>query len=213
MAPPRSESTQSEPGMAPSRSVQTWSDLGMVQGIERLDARRREQVARRSAQDLAGGQVDPEPGEAADQVLFPPLAALSAAPNAGPGAGTNATVQGGPAIPMDEDDSQPSSVGSFSPEDYAALEGVIGQCDDEPLLVSPGGPDYSMLSPSERKKALAAARASEKKRFLAQKRRAEKAAKVGNGVPANRGRTPNRGGGGGRVVTILEMYKLVIICS
>ena len=217
MGPPRSESTRPEPGMTPTRSVSSWSELGMIQGIERMEALRREQVARRAAQDLNGEQVGPPPGDAAVQVMFPPLAAPSAAPSAapiaGPSAGTSAAVQGGlPPVPMDEEDSLPSSVGSFSPEDYAALEGALGQCDDEPLILSESVSDHSMLSASEKKKALAAARAAEKKRFAAQKRRADKAAKIGNGVPANRGRTPTRGGGGGRrggggrAVSVLETH-------
>ena len=188
------------------------SELAMIQGIERMEARHREQVTRRTAQDLGGVQADPQPGDVAAQVMFPPIAALSAPPNAGPSVGTSAAVQGRlPSVPMDEEDSLPSSVGSYSPEDYAALEGVIGQCDDEPLIVSEGAPDYSMLSASEKKKALAAARAAEKKRFLAQKRRADRAAKIGNGTPANRGRAPTRGGsggrrGGGRAVSVLETH-------
>ena len=161
-----------------------------------MEALGREGVGHHAVQNLFGGQVVPPPGDAA-------------VPSAGP----SAAVQGRlPPVPMDEEDSQPSSVGSLSPEDYAALEGAQGQHDDEPLLVSEGPPDYSMLSSSEKKKALAAARAAEKKRFLAQKRRAEKAAKIGNGVPANRGRTPTRGGGGGRrgggsrAVSVLETH-------
>ena len=184
----------------------------MIQGIERMEALHHEQVTRRAAQGLNGGQADPQPGDAAAQVMFPPIAALSAAPNAGPSVGTSAAVQGGlPSVPMDEEDSLPSSVGSFSPEDYAALEGVLGQCDDEPLILSESVSDHSMLSASEKKKALAAARAAEKKRFAAQKRRADRAAKIGNGTPANRGRTPTRGGsggrrGGGRAVSVLETH-------
>ena len=178
----------------------------MVQGIERMEARHREQVARRGAQDLRGVQVDPHPGDADAQVMFPPVAALSAGPCA--------VVQGRPPpVPMDSEDSLPSSMGSLSPEDYAALEaleGAQGQHDDEPLILSEGLSKPSMLSSSERKKALAAARAAEKKRFAAAKRRADKAAKVPYGTPASRGRAPTRGGGGskrgggGRAGTALE---------
>ena len=184
----------------------------MVQGIERMEARHREQITRRGAQDLRGVQVDPQPGDADAQVMFPPIAAQSAPPTAGPSVGTSAAVQGRlPSVPMDEEDSLPSSVGSYSPEDYAALEGVLGQCDDEPLIVGESVPDHSMLSASEKKKALAAARAAEKKRHAAQKRRADRAAKIGNGTPANRGRAPTRGGsggrrGGGRAVSVLETH-------
>ena len=180
----------------------------MIQGIERMEARYCEQVTRRAAQGLREGQADP--GDAAvqvgGQVVLPPGDA--AVPSAGP----SAAVQGRlPPVPMDEEDSQPSSMGSLSPEDYAAVEGAQGQLDDESLLASEGGPDHSMLSNSERKKALAAARAAERKRLQAQKRRAEKAARIGNGVPANRGRTPTRGnhggrrGGGSRAVPVLEI--------
>ena len=199
----------------------------MIQGIERIEARYCEQATRRAAQGLPGGQADPQPGdpavraggqaalppgEADAQVMFPPVAVESAAPHAGPSVGTSAAVQGGlPPVPMDEEDSLPSSVGSYSPEDYAALEGVLGQCDDEPLIVSEGGPDYSMLSASEKKKALAAARAAERKRQAAQKRRADRQARIGNGTPANRGRHPTRGGsggrrGGGRTVSVPETH-------
>ena len=179
----------------------------MVQGIERMEARHREQVARRGAQDLRGVQVDPHPGDADAQVMFPPVAALSAGPCA--------VVQGRPPpVPMDSEDSLPSSMGSLSPEDYAAveaLEGALGQCDDEPLIVGESVPEHPMLSASEKKKALAAARAAEKKRRAAQKRRADRAAKIGNGTPANRGRAPTRGGsggrrGGGRAVSVLETH-------
>ena len=200
----------------------------MVQGIERMEARHREQATRRAAQDLSGVgvQVDPQPGDADAQVVFPPVAAPgdaeaqvmlppiaagSASPSAGPSVGTSAAVQGRlPSVPMDEEDSLPSSVGSYSPDDYAALEGVLGQCDDEPFIVAEGAPDYSMLSASERRKALAADRAAEKKRQAAQKRRAERAAKIGNGTPANRGRTPRGGSrgrrGGDRAVSVLETH-------
>ena len=175
-----------------------------------MEALRREQVARRAAQDLIGEQVGPPPVDAAVQVMYPaavqvmypplvapgaaPSAALSAAPSAAP----SAAVQGRlPPVPMDED-SLPSSVGSLSPEDYAALEGVQGQFDDEPVILSEGVSDHSMLSASEKKKALAAARAAEKKRLAAAKRRADRAAKIGYGTPATRGRVSIRGGGGGK---------------
>ena len=168
----------------------------MIQGIERMEALRREQVERRAVQDLFGGQAGPPPGDAVAQVMNPPRAAPSAA------------VQGRlPPVPMDEEDSLPSSVGSLSPEDYAALEGAQGQLDDEPLILSEGLSDHSTLSSSERKKA----RAAEKRRFEAEKRRADKAAKIGYGTPGPRGgRAHTRGGGrgkrggGGRAVSALE---------
>ena len=195
----------------------------MIQGIERIEARYCEQATRRAAQGLPGGQAglqpgDPAvraggqaalpPGEADAQVMFPPVAVESAAPHAGPSVGTSAAVQGRlPPVPMDEEDSLPSSVGSYSPEDYAAL----AQCDDEPLIVLEGGPDYSMLSASEKKKALAAARSAERKRQAALKRRVDRQARIGNGTPANRGGRPTRGGnggkrGGGRTVSVPETH-------
>ena len=165
----------------------------------------RGRVEHRAVQDLFGGQAGSPPGVAAVQAQNPPRAALNAGPSA---------VQGRPPpVPMDEEDSLPSSMGSLSPEDYAALEaleGAQGQHDDEPLILSEGLSKPSMLSSSERKKALAAARAAEKKRFAAAKRRADKAAKVPYGTPASRGRAPTRGGGGskrgggGRAGTALE---------
>ena len=191
----------------------------MIGEAERMEALQHEQVMRRAAQGLHGGQAEPQPGTAAQaqpgtavQAMFPPIAAVSAAPEAGPSVGTSAAVQGGlPSVPMDEEDSLPSSVGSYSPADYAALEQFVGHCDDEPLIVCESVSDYSMLSASEKKKALAAARAAERKRQAALKRRAERSARIGGGVPANRGRAPNRGGnggrrGGGRAISVQENH-------
>ena len=154
-----------------------------------LAQQRAVQDMRRTVQDMSalfGGQAGPSPGEAAAQVADP----------ARPAGGVD--VQGRlphPAVPMDEEDSLPSSAGSLSQEDMAALEN--GQePDDEPQVISVGpSPSTSgsgHLSSAERKRA----RAAEKKKAEAERRKADKMVKIGYGTPAPRGTgRPLRGRG------------------
>ena len=88
-----------------------------------MEALSREGVGHRVVQDLFRGQDVPPPGDAdvrvGGQVVPPPGDA--AVPSAGPSAAVQARL---PPVPMDEEDSLSSSVGSLAPEDYAALEAL-----------------------------------------------------------------------------------------
>ena len=180
--------------MSPLKSI-SWSELKILREAEsrRLAALREAQAQQRAVLDLSnvfGGPAGPSQDEAAAQVADPQ----------GLVPGDQARVQGGPSqpvqpVPMEEEDSLPSSVGSLSQEDLSAMEGgqvpgVGEEPDDEPQIisvahVSPASrPDFSSLSNSEKRRA----RAAEK--------RAEKKNKIRDGTPANRGKSFPRGRGG-----------------